>query len=196
MTWCARYYNGNQFHRVIPGQPSSRIPTGDRPQVQATTWIRPELPTDAAPCCRSKPKRPAPWTPGIYIMIPGNRKPELRKMSVLEGGGGMDTIKTSPGRLSDARRGSRRGGAPRQAAAHQKVTVPGAGRGETRRQERRIDANPRSLGGVESTPSSPSTRRRFVIIAPGGVSATIPLTVLGRIDFNSRRPSGDAGHGN
>jgi len=93
------FYNGNQFHRVIPGQAViGGSPTGD-PAAGSGYNLDPELseiPTDAGTMLQVRNKETGGMDSGAHIMILGIAKPELRgKVSVLgKVVEGMDTIKT------------------------------------------------------------------------------------------------------
>jgi len=93
------YYNGNQFHRVIPGQAViGGSPTGD-PAAGSGYNLDPELsevPTDAGTLLQVRNRETGSMDSGAHIMILGIAKPELRgRVSVLgKVVEGMDTIKT------------------------------------------------------------------------------------------------------
>jgi cyclophilin family peptidyl-prolyl cis-trans isomerase len=93
------YYNGNQFHRVIPGQAIiGGSPTGD-PAAGSGYNLDPEVsevPTDAGTMLQIRNRETGAMDSGAHIMILGIAKPELRgRVSVLgKVVEGMDTIKT------------------------------------------------------------------------------------------------------
>jgi len=93
------YYNGNQFHRVIPGQAIiGGSPTGD-PAAGSGYNLDPEIsevPTDAGTMLQVRNRETGAMDSGAHFMILGIAKPELRgRMSVLgKVVEGMDTIKT------------------------------------------------------------------------------------------------------
>jgi len=93
------YYNGNQFHRVIPGQAIiGGSPTGD-PAAGSGYNLDPEIsevPTDAGTVLQVRNRETGTMDSGAHIMILGVSKPEMRgRVSVLgKVVEGLDTIKT------------------------------------------------------------------------------------------------------
>ena len=93
------YYNGNQFHRVIPGQAViGGSPTGD-PAAGAGYNLDPELsefPTDAGTMVQVRNRETGAMDSGAHIMILGIAKPEMRGRVTVLGKvvEGMDTVKT------------------------------------------------------------------------------------------------------
>jgi cyclophilin family peptidyl-prolyl cis-trans isomerase len=93
------YYNGNQFHRVLPGQAIiGGSPTGD-PAAGSGYNLDPEiseLPTDAGTVIQVRNRETGAMDSGSHIMILAISKPELRgKVTVLgKVVEGIDTVKT------------------------------------------------------------------------------------------------------
>ena len=93
------YYNGNQFHRVIPGQAIiGGSPTGD-PAVGSGYNLDPELsefPTDAGTMLQVRNRETGAMDSGAHIMILGISKPDLKGRVTVLGKvvEGMDTVRT------------------------------------------------------------------------------------------------------
>ncbi|MCI0568229.1 MAG: peptidylprolyl isomerase [Acidobacteria bacterium] len=93
------YYNGNQFHRVIPGQAIiGGSPTGD-PAAGAGYNLDPELsevPTDAGTMIQVRNRETGAMDSGAHIMILGISKEDMTGRVTVLGKvvEGMDTVKT------------------------------------------------------------------------------------------------------
>ena len=93
------FYNGNQFHRVIPGQAIiGGSPTGD-PAAGSGYNLDPELsefPTDAGAVVQVRNRETGVMDSGAHIMILGIAKNEMRGRVTVLGKvvEGLDTVKT------------------------------------------------------------------------------------------------------